>query len=142
LVACTNIEKLDISSNDITLQGFGVLIDLAGQPNCCLKELNVSKCKIVNLISLGALIKRAKKLEVVYAEECGLNFGNREELSSFFHCLLYRKLRKVSLLRNDVISDLHLFEELWISDNVEEIAIDVGTFAEKTSKHLQGKIIN
>lgn len=71
-------------------------------------EFNISSCKISNLISLGEFIKKAKKLEVVYAEDCGFSF-DKEDLSSFFECCKSSKLLKVSLIKNDLVDNLHPF---------------------------------
>jgi Leucine-rich repeat (LRR) protein len=138
---CTNIEKLDLSFNDITMQSFDILIDLSIEENCKIKELNISKNKINNLLTLGQFIRYAKQIEAVYADDCGFTFDDTEELTSFFKCCKSSKLKKLSLLRNDLLNNLHTFEELWAGNPPEEINIDVGTFAEKTSRNLQGKLL-
>ena len=93
----------------MTTQGFGLLIDLVAQEKCSLRYLNISKCKINNLVSLGELIKKANKLKVIYADNCGFDLNNEQELTVFFKSCKHRIIHKLSLLGNDVVSDLKIF---------------------------------
>ena len=62
IVKCTNIQKLNLSNNKFTSQGFGILQALNPQNNCEIKELNVSGNKIRSLKYLGHFISKAHGL--------------------------------------------------------------------------------
>lgn len=62
-------------------------------------------------------------------------------MSTFFQCCRNSKLKRLSLLRNDVVNNLKLFEDFWVNDTPKQINVDLGIFNEKTSKNLQGKLI-
>lgn len=58
ILKCTNINKIDFSLNQFSMEGFSIVSDLC--KNNHITEVNINENHIINLAALGDLIKKCK----------------------------------------------------------------------------------
>jgi hypothetical protein len=95
-----------LKKNEITGKTLETLSKCLSDKSCAISEIDISGCPLYELISLSNVIKESSKLEILRADNCGINMNKVNEVKFLLECCEKSKLKKLSLKQNEQINSL------------------------------------